>query len=266
MATFEGLSKRRSPRSFELAGQSFHLVMDAGHDYTVNFLTGETLVWNLPGEAMCGETYECMKIDETTYFVNVEITGSKPRTGATLVLDTEQSLVTLLLAFQGTNPKNPALITTRFVFGAIKVDGEELPRKRHGYTTDLVGKKIAWHYGDGGAAVHIYYHPNFYRLRAEGRPRTPEQIALREKFPDDEPTTYVKIKRNLYLVSMIEVTHFLRGGNGNNLVVLIDTDRVHDVGRSFGLDPFGKPENYLYGTVGVWREEDEEPFVSPYRV
>ncbi|MCE5342840.1 MAG: hypothetical protein LLF96_04520, partial [Eubacteriales bacterium] len=46
-----------------------------------------------------------------------------------------------------------------------------------------------------------------------------------------------------------------RGVVGNSLLFLMDTDRLHDVGRSFGhTGQFGgqgyHPENYLFGAYG----------------
>ena len=270
---YEGLlSKWKSPFCFELAGQTFHLVMDDGHEYLLNFVSGEIVMWSERGEPARWEHYECLKGDETTYFINAEMHGFKYRTGATLVLDTEQRLVTMLIATHGENPKHPFMVTQRFIFGAIKMDGEELPRKRHGYTMDMAGTRITWAYDERFVVTHVYYHPNYYRMgpMAASRQLTPEQIAAREKNPTDEPSTYIKIKENLYLFSFNEKTHFLReGGNGNDMTLLIDTARMHDVGRSFGLDGRTRiPENYMFSAIGTWAESDGEIENKPsaYRV
>ena len=60
--------------------------------------------------------YDCLKPEALTYFVNFEGDMSQhPRTGYTLILDTEQSLVTLLLAHLELDPKlpRPALCRNR---------------------------------------------------------------------------------------------------------------------------------------------------------
>ena len=252
---YEGLlSKWKSPFCFELAGQTFQLVMDDGHDYIVNFVSGESVIWSERGKPARWEHYECLKGDETTYFVNAEMHGFELRTGASLILDLEQRLVTMLIVTHGENPKHPSMVTQRFVFGAIKMDGEELPKKRHGFTTDLEGSRISWAYDEKFAITHVYFHPNYYRGAFDGMP--PEKAA--ERIYDDNPSKYIKIKENLYIFSFNETTHFLReGGNGNDMTLLIDTARLHDVGRSFGLD--GKtrmPENYMFSAIGSWREAD----------
>ena len=43
---FEGNSMYRGALCYELAGQTFHLVMEDGHEYLVRFLSGETLMWS----------------------------------------------------------------------------------------------------------------------------------------------------------------------------------------------------------------------------
>ena len=40
------------------------------------------------------------------------------------------------------------------------------------------------------------------------------------------------------------------------MTFLIDTARLHDVGRSFGLGGTGAPENYLFCAIGKWEESD----------
>ena len=62
----------------------------------------------------------------------------------TVVLDTLNQLTTVLFAEVGDHPNKPRLVTHRFSFGAIQQPGKPLPAKRHHFTADLVGRKIAW--------------------------------------------------------------------------------------------------------------------------
>ena len=52
------------------------------------------------------------------------------------------------------------------------------------------------------------------------------------------------------------------------MTFLIDTARLHDVGRSFGLNGNKEPENYIFAAIGEWAEPgdglEDEP--SAYRV
>jgi hypothetical protein len=271
---FEGNSQYRGGLCYELSGQNFHLVMDDGHDYLIQFVSGETLMWSQDSGSFRWESYECLKVDEETYFVNLELKNMPYRYSIALILDTAQSLVTISIANQGHHPKLPEMINTRFIFGAIKIDGQPLPKKRHGYTNDMTGKRIFWRYSPIFAITHVYYNPFYYRISRldspewERRPKpTPEQLAEMQEWPTDEPSTYIKIKDNIYLFSFIEDSYIRKRGRGYNLQICMDIDRLHDVGKSFGINPNG-PENYLFVAVGQWEESDGsiESQESKYRV
>ena len=83
----EGMSIYRPPLCHELVGRSFKLVLDDGYDRTVEFLDRENLRFGKVGEASDTISYDCLKIEKTTYFVNFEKPGLSPRVGVTLVLD-----------------------------------------------------------------------------------------------------------------------------------------------------------------------------------
>lgn len=261
---FEGASQYRGAFCYELAGRSLHLIMDDGHEYLILFSDGSTLAWSQDSSAFHTEHYECLKADETIYFINVELQGMSHRMGASLILDDEQHLVTLAILHQGNNPQEPDLITQEFVFGAVKTDGQPLPKKRQGYTSDLVGKRIRWRYSPDFMITHVYYSPFYIRAAEIGgpdRPKpTPEQIAAARQHPYDEICAYIKIRKGFYLVSFIEQNMTRRGGIGNNMMLLIDTARLHDFGRSFGLarqkDGSIGTENYFFSAIGEWRESD----------
>ena len=92
-------------------------------------------------------------------------------------------------------------------------------------------------------------------------------IAMREH-PYDERCQYIKISKNIYLCSFLESNMTFRGVTGNNMLILMNAARLHDVGRSFGLNKNGGPENYCFAAVGKWGEPDgiTEESPSKYRV
>ena len=269
---FEGLSQYKGAFWYDLAGKSFSLAMDNGYDYLVNFVDGENLMWAKQGEHFKWEKYECLKSDETTYMVNVEVFGAEPRAGATIVLDTENSLVTVVIAKIGTNPKYPGIVTNDITFGAIKVPGQELPMKRHGFTMDLVGKRIEWAYSSKFKVTHVYFDANYIRVAPREDSAFVASEEMREqfkKYPYDERCYYIKIKEGLYIISFIE-THMpiFLNKTGNNLLIIADTKRVHDVGRSFGTGMTGGPENYTFSAFGRFVKADGkvESEESKYRM
>jgi putative NADH-flavin reductase len=254
---FEGMSQYRDPLNFELEGREYKLVFDDGTSYIVTFNTADTLTWKEIGGDTFTEYYECAKVDELTYFVNWEFARLKPRINITLVLDIEQNLVSKVKTWTKHNPQYPALCENEVIFGAIAVTGLPLPEKRHAFTEDLIGRRILWHYSPDLDIIHVYYNPHrqcvtFPEGRGWGDIPVDVWNAILEANPYDEPAWYVKIKENTYLVSVIE-EQMAKRGSGNSLLFLIDTERVHDVGRSFGVAgqlPDLLPENYIFGAYG----------------
>jgi hypothetical protein len=276
---FPGASRYRAPLNFELDGKEFSLVFDDGTQVKIS-LSADTIVYHEAGSKAESAHYECAKIDELTYFVNFEFEATsevaelKPRTNIILVLDLEQQLVTKLRTRTKFDPKYPTLCDSDYTFGAIARGGSPLNEKRHGLTRDLVGKRIHWHYAPETEIIHVYYSTDYIRATFPAKPGTPppppEVMEELEKYPYDEKAFYIKIKENIYLVSATEQNMSKRGLPGNSMVFLMDTARVHDVGRSFGLntqvDNLETPENYIFGAYGdfVYSDGVIEAKKNPY--
>ena len=258
--TYEGMSIYRPPLCHELVGKKFTLVLDDGYDREVEFLDRETLRFGKVGEAGDVLRYDCLKPEKTTYFVNFEKPGLYPRVGHTLVLDIDQSLVTMVRAYLGQNPKYPRMPAVEFIFGAIRRGDGTAPTVRHGYTQDMVGRAINWNYGRF-EIVHVYSSERYYRvafsekrlarlraqMAASGAPPRPSASA---QGVYEDHAVYVKIKDGLYLVNLLESILCIQNGHGNSLLFLMNLDEMHDVGRSFGTNPEGKDENYTFGAFG----------------
>jgi hypothetical protein len=245
--------------------------MDKGRDIYVDFISGHYLSWSEGDDMPKKYYYECIKGDETTYLVNFELFGIKPRTVNALIIDLEQRLVTLNKTTTDFNEKLPYLIQSDFDFGAIEVDGLLLPKIRHGYTADLVGKRIQWSYNPYFSIVHVYYSPRYMRVTFPPGfampPVSEEEAARWAEFPYDEETVYIKIKKNMYSLNCVENNMTKFGGVGNNLFWLMDLERIRVVGRSFGRAPSDLVhENYMFTAVGKFLkpEGDIESVKSVY--
>jgi hypothetical protein len=268
---FPGASRYRAPLNFELDGKEFSLVFDDGTKVKIR-LSADTIVYHEAGGNAESASYECAKIDELTYFVNFEFEAIKPRTNIILVLDLEQQLVTKVRTRTKFDPKYPTLCDSDYTFGAIARGGSPLNEKRHGLTRDLVGKRIHWHYAPEIEIIHVYYCTDYIRAAFPAKPGAPppEVMEELERYPYDEKAFYIKIKENIYLVSATEQNMSKRGLPGNSMVFLMDTARVHDVGRSFGLntqvDNLETPENYIFGAYGdfVYSDGVIEAKKNPY--
>ena len=259
------LSVFRPPLVYELTGKRFTLVFDDGYDRNLVFKDRKTLSFGTEGEEK-EYAYECLKSADRCYFVNFEDPDLRPRLGITLVLDLMQDLVTMVLAHMYVNPKIPGMPSSDYVFGGILREDGTVPTIRHGFTTDLVGTSISWNYGRFDIA-HVYATEHYYRVsfsarglaRAyRGRPelrqggmggRTPSAQDVYEDF-----LTPIKIRDRIYLVDLLETVKARQQGHGNSILVLMNLDEMHDVGRSFGSNREGGNGNNTLGAFGVYHD------------
>ena len=66
--------------------------------------------------------------------------------------------------------------------------------------------------------------------------------------------TPIKIRDRVYLVDLLETVKARRQGHGNSILVLMDLDAMHDVGRSFGSNSEGGNGNNTLGAFGVFHD------------
>ncbi len=219
-------------------------------------------------------------MDETTYFLASILAGHDPLICVTLVLDELQSLVTMAVSRQGYYPLRPRLSVVEFTFGAIRVPDKPLPVRRHGFTRDLVGKKITWHYATGFINTQMYPTERFCRIRPLTDIRTPEQIAQEEREIEqglrprqllyEEPASYIKIKDGVYLLSFIEsnMNRVDESKGGNNLMFVANFNAGIDYGRTFSRKADFKLDHGFFIAYGEENFEmiPLETEESPYRV
>jgi len=280
---FESNDKYLKKLDGGLIGRVFRLAMDNGEEYELRFVTGDIVEYSSQDTPLRWEKYGCLRADEKTWFVASILGNSKVRTCVTLVIDEENSLVTMAISRMGVYPKRPRLATVEFIFGAIRRPDRPLPIKRHGYTRDLVGKKITWHYATGFINTHIYGNERFCRIRPlqEGqdarstadmaKDRQERAQGLRpEEMLYDEPMRFIRIKDGMYLMSFIEenMNRVDPERGGNNLMILANTKEGFDCGRTFSMNREQKPEHGLFVAYGEFTDEEisveYEP--TPYRV
>jgi hypothetical protein len=219
-------------------------------------------------------TYQCLKGDETTYLLHYQVSDEgERRRSHTFVIDLENMLVTRIIAQLGTNPKYPYLVKTEIEFGAIFEEGKDLPFKRHGYTSDMIGNAIKWTYGSEMARIHIYYCGNYYRITdpSDKPPLYGNKEFLTEMPSSDEPTAYIKIKDGVYLFSLTEINMEKILGERmvyrcNTMCMLQNYKRVYQVGRAFGtrtIDGNDEEVNYMLTAYGEHVEVDPHFFTDP---
>jgi hypothetical protein len=283
---FYSLSQYKAPFCYELSGKHFHIFLDDGSEYSLFFLDGENLQYVKKGEAFQWDSYECMKGDDTTYFVHVKPYQFAGKVNHSWILDLAQNLVTLIITEEGVIPASERLIRVTPVFGAIKAQGRQLTGKRHSFTDRMVGRHIYWHYNPGFSIQHIYHKPTLYRLPqydVEGMKKRyeaatdPEERARLEAYLDrfertkesypfcEEPCFHIMISDTMNLFCFCEENETLtdpkKAIGGGGLILLQDIERLTDVGLGYGLG-----EYYMLSAYGVENENGDEvdSLVAPY--
>jgi hypothetical protein len=262
---FPGMMQYVQHRNYELAGKTFQLIYDDGISYMLTFLDGETLLMGLYGESPTIQRFDCMKGDESTYFVHIELLNQKPRKAVSFILDLEQDLTTRVDALNSVEAEYPRWSVDIPTFGAIKIPGKKLSERRHEYTKDLVGSKICWNYWEKGGLVHIYREKTIRlhftdelketfaeEMRANGQTPPPPREGGLPPFLFDEPSFYIKIKKDMYLAAWSEgnSTHEDPATGGGDGLILINTHKVMDCGRFFGRNRDLSPLNQMISAYG----------------
>lgn len=290
---FIGLSQYKVPFSFELAGKHFHIVMDDGKEYSLHFLDGEVLQWAAKGEPYTWDSYECLKGDETTFFVHLQPTAGRGKINHNWILDTAQRLVTFVLMEEGYDPAFPKLIRTTPFFGAIKVPGRTLPKERHHLTAGMQGRHIFWHYNPGFSIQHIYHTPICCRasagdglsaaesmermfatelksddpaIREKARERMEKYRARKEFYPFyEEESFHIRISDRLNLFCFLEENMNRlspkKDEGGGGILLLQDVERLIDMGMCFS-----QGEYYMCTAYGDENEDGDslDHVPSPY--
>jgi hypothetical protein len=283
-APWNELEQYREPLCYGLAGKSYQLVLDNGATYALQFLSGEMLAWGERGQAMRWDTYECLKLDEETYFVNWELYGAQPRNCITIALDLQADLVTVVHAKLGAVPRFPYIVTQEILFGAIKMPGKPLNPVRHGYTADLAGRNIFWRYSSNFGITHAFVGEHYLRVPI-GQPKelpadaTAEEIAERDLDYEKRkthlfeiPAFFIKLREDVYFFGFIEETgcHEDPALCGNSLIMIADMNRVHDIGRCFASDYANHyaPQNFVFSAFGAFHATPDpiDSMPSPYRI
>ena len=121
----EGKRRNIPVLDYELCGKTFYLIMDEGEEYVAFFKNKEELLFSAHGEDMKSFSYKAMRANEFVWFAHFM---QEKNMCTSLVLDTQNNLVTILNATVGSYKYRPALVKHEFFFGAIKLPGEDLPK------------------------------------------------------------------------------------------------------------------------------------------
>ena len=188
----------------------------------------ENLLWREPGGEWHEERYMCFEPAKDIYFFAHMLTGDPNFASVAHAVDVSTGLATCVYGRVGSWISDWEIGAT-CLFGTARGEGiAPAPfSKRHGFTTDLVGKSLAWAYSDTMSSIHVYSSPNSYSWTI---------------FQDDNsggatwssPCFFIKLRDDAYLFQWVE-----ENCNGSQGLVCYNPYILHDGGFFFGLNHMG---------------------------
>ncbi|MDR2615890.1 MAG: hypothetical protein LBC28_04855 [Oscillospiraceae bacterium] len=203
-------------------------------EYEYEFVSKELLKWKKPDGTWQEERYVCFEPAKDIYFFSHMLTGVKYSDGrdqyanVSHAVDFSNGLATCVYAHPGSWISDWEISAT-CLFGTAKGEGiAPSPfSKRHGFTTDLIGKSLAWAYSDTMSSIHVYSSPVSYSWTI---------------FQDDNsggatwssPGFFIKLRDDAYLFQWVE-----ENCNGSQGLVCFNPQIMHDGGFFFGINHSG---------------------------
>ena len=231
-----------------ILGQRLELSFPNDATLTLSFRSETELAWDDSDGAQGSGFYRALSAPgcPKVVFVHQYRDGLWPPTCVDLVLDLETGYATVVIAQLGGDERpREAVHTIRF--GEITGIPHPADAEPHGYTTDLIGKAIHWEmpaFTKKPPIKHIYLSPLYYGIFMTREDGTCYMAA--------DPADYIRIRGNLYLVSVIEARR-----SGIQLNFLINTDLLEDVVGHFGIsagNERGQDEPKIVCTVMTGRK------------
>jgi hypothetical protein len=222
-----------------MAGKTFTLRYDGGDEFEYDIISGESLKWRAPGGAWSEERYQAFEPAPGIIFFSHLLTGSAPLRNLSPAVDFTTGLVSCIDARLGCEI-GAWQVAHKAQFGVLIADGITPPAvRRHGFTTDLVGKAFSWTYSDFMKSIHVYSSPESYSWT----------IMLDNGaggFMWSSPCIYIKLRDDAYLMSWTE-----DDCNGNQGTIVFNPRIMHDAGFFFGIAGEANPPDMHLTTTGA---------------
>jgi len=236
------ISALRPVFTSKLQGRQICLTLENGEEHWYQF-EGESLSLSFDGENYRKVYAECIESAVQgvfmIHYLNTEIV---PYSAATMVFDERSGLVTLVSDTLGTVNSNRD-VCRKVTFGALKGTNT---KERHALTDDMTGKVIDWKYADG-VIIHQLYENRSCCAFVSPPPEAASD--WKDFFSTFNPTKYVKISENLYLLSF-----YAPGSSGMEVSMLMDLSSMTQIGAAFGIDDKDILRSYTFGGIGAWAE------------
>ncbi len=236
------VSELRPRFSQKLRGRRFDFTFENGTKISYDFQHG-SLVWSENGEEWNEEYAECLESTRQGVFLVHHLRTHKlPYEAATLVIDTNASLVTMVYDKLGKKSANRDVDRVVW-FGYY---GDAVPENLHTGTDEVVGKVIDWKFAEDIVIHTLYANVECCAFISPAPALAP---GWEDYFQTFNPTKYAKIAKDLYAVSF-----YAPYACGMEVTMLMDLEKMTAVGAVFGFDSVDKFCSYTFGAKGAYAE------------
>ncbi len=225
-----GMAMNALPASDFLAGKTFTLRYDNGPVMEYKVDSADQLNWRMDGKGEWTKArYQAYEVAPGLFLFGHLLEGAPNHDGHIMAVDFHQGLVTCYNGFLNT-PYFANEAGVRTLFGVLEMDGIQPPMyRRHGRTTEMLGRCITYSYAPGLTSMHLYSTPNTVSWIIF----TPDGHGGMEWCG---PGDFVKIRDGIYFMCWLE-----EACNGTLGTILLNLNIMHDAGIGYfcgskGLD------------------------------
>ena len=223
-----GMAHNALPASDYLVGKTFTLRYDHGPvmEYKVDGV--DQLSWRRDAKGdWIKARYQSYEGAPGLMLFGHLLEGAPDHDGHIIAADFHQGLVTCYNGYLNT-PYIANEAGARTLFGVLEMDGIQPPLyRRHGRTTEMLGRCITYSYAPGLVSMHLYSTPNTVSWIIF----TPDQHGGLEW---SGPGDFVKIRDGIYFMYWLE-----EACNGTLGTILLNLNIMHDAGIGYNCGAKG---------------------------
>ncbi len=219
------ISDTRMAYSTQCAGRNVLFRDDAGFFTELDFRDAQHLRFRTADRGWTEAEYRAYQLDADLVYLGFYIKDSTPPEGMQFALDFSNGCATCIDAKIAGKYEAHDVIP-EYHFGYMETEGVPVPRtRRHGFTTELLGRSFTWTYSKGITSQHIYNAPNSYSwtIFMGGTPGAPGYRA--GGFVWSSPCTYIKLRDEVYVMTWVE-----EKWSGNLSSAAMNLRIMHDCG------------------------------------
>ncbi len=198
------ISDTRMAYSTQCVGKTVVFRDDGGFRAVLDFFEPERLRFRIDDGDWAEAQYRAFALDADLVYLGFYIEDSRPPRAMQFALDFANGCATCIDAVMA-GGHDAHDVVPRYRFGTMETCGVTPPRtRRHGFTTELLGRSFTWTYSKGVTSQHIYNAPNSYSwtIFMGGQPGDPGYRT--GGFVWSSPCTYIKLRNDVYIMTWVE--------------------------------------------------------------